>query len=172
MDFPYSDKNSVDGIKQVIEYLSEGSRRLLVKLPTQVNPDILWSVLTDYDNLSRFIPNLTSSNLLWRRRNTVGIKQVGSQKMLGLKFSAQVKLEIIEYPDDGRLDFSMSSGDFRHFEGFWQIEQYSEITSLVYQLTVKGSIGMPIALIEQRLKNDISSNLRAIEKEAQRRSIN
>ncbi|HRD41707.1 MAG TPA: SRPBCC family protein [Prochlorococcaceae cyanobacterium AMR_MDS_5431] len=158
--------------KQIIERFPEGCCRLVIRLQTNVAPVIVWNVLTDYDNLSRFIPNLALSKLLWRRNNIVGVKQIGSQKFLGLKFSAQVSLEIIEYPQDGRLDFSMLQGDFRRFEGFWQVGQIDESTSLTYHLIVRGAIGMPISLIEQRLEKDICSNLKAINEEAYKRSIN
>jgi hypothetical protein len=42
-------------------------------------------------------------------------------------------------------------------------------TSLFYELTVQGCIGMPVGLIEQRLRDDLAANLLAVEKEALRR---
>ena len=44
-----------------------------------------------------------------------------------------------------------------------------EGSSLLYELTVQGCLGMPIALIEERLRDDLSSNLTAVEAEATRR---
>ena len=42
-------------------------------------------------------------------------------------------------------------------------------SSLIYELTVQGCLGMPIGLIEERLRDDLSSNLHAVEQEARRR---
>ncbi|MED5165492.1 MAG: oligoketide cyclase, partial [Cyanobacteriota bacterium] len=42
-------------------------------------------------------------------------------------------------------------------------------TSLLYELTVQGCIGMPVALIEQRLRDDLTANLLAVEMEGLRR---
>ena len=63
----------------------------------------------------------------------------------------------------------MLKGDFRRFEGSWQVRTLPEGSSLLYELTVQGCLGMPIGLIEERLREDLSSNLFAVEREALRR---
>ena len=45
-------------------------------------------------------------------------------------------------------------------------------TCLIYELTVQGCLGMPVGLIERRLREDLSSNLLAVEKEAFSRQEN
>ena len=67
-----------------MERLPQGIRRLAVQLRLNLEPQFLWSVLTDYENLSLFIPNLASSRLLWRQGNRVGLEQVGRQQFCGL----------------------------------------------------------------------------------------
>ena len=67
------------------------------------------------------------------------------------------------------LRFHLLKGDFRRFEGAWKMQELPEGTSLLYELTVQGCMGMPIALIEQRLREDLSANLLAVENEALRR---
>lgn len=160
----------LDTIQQEMERLAQGCRRLAVLLRLDLDPDLLWLVLTDYNNLSRFIPNLTSSRQLWRRGPVVGLEQVGSQQFCGLNFSARVELELTEDRGEGRLSFRMTCGDFRRFEGVWQISRQAGTTRLFYELTVQGRPGMPIALIEKRLRQDLAANLRAVQQEAQRRA--
>jgi hypothetical protein len=41
---------------------------------------------------------------------------------------------------------------------------------LLYELTVQGRPGMPIGLIEQRLQQDLASNVRGVQAEASRRA--
>ena len=161
---------SLDTIQQEMERLPAGVRRLAVQLRLQLDPECLWAVLTDYDNLSRFIPNLQSSRQLWRRGCVVGLEQEGAQKFIGLRFRARVQLELTEHREEQRLTFVMTKGDFRRFEGAWQIGHDQVGTSLYYELTVQGCVGMPITLIEQRLRDDLAANLRAVQREAQRRS--
>ena len=161
---------SLDTIQQEMERLPQGARRLAVQLRTALDAQWLWAVLTDYDNLSRFIPNLASSRLLWRRGCTVGLEQVGSQSFCGLRFSAKVEIELEEDRAGGRLRFQMTRGDFRRFEGSWAMRSDESGTALVYELTVQGRSGMPIALIEQRLRDDLANNLRGVQQEAERRA--
>jgi ribosome-associated toxin RatA of RatAB toxin-antitoxin module len=160
---------SLDTIQQEMERLPHGARRLAVQLSLSPDPACLWSVLTDYSNLNQYIPNLASSRQLWRRGNKVGLEQVGTQQFCGLRFSAKVELELVEDQQAGLLRFCMCRGDFRRFEGCWQIGQSGATTPLLYELTVQGRPGMPIGLIEQRLREDLANNLRGVQQEAERR---
>ena len=161
---------SLDTIQQEMERLPGGTRRLAVQLRLALDPQWLWAVLTDYDSLSRFIPNLQTSRLLWRRGPVVGLEQEGAQSFMGLRFKARVQLELTEHLEERRLSFVMAKGDFRRFEGAWRIGSEGGTTTLLYELTVQGCVGMPIGLIEQRLREDLAANLRAVQQEAERRA--
>ena len=160
-------------IEQTMERLPNGTRRLAALLRTPIPINSIWSVLTDYDQLSDHIPNLVSSKVIARDGNRIHLKQVGAQKLMGLKFSAQVQLELVENRDLGLLGFHLLKGDFRRFEGLWKMQELKdgEGTCLLYELTVQGCIGMPVALIEQRLREDLKTNLLAVEKAALNREI-
>lgn len=160
---------ALDTIQQDMERLPQGARRLAVQLRLELDHDLIWTVITDYENLSCFIPNLASSRLLWRRGRQVGLEQVGCQQFCGLRFSARVELELVEQREDGVLRFRMTQGDFRRFEGAWTVSRDPMGARLLYELTVQGRPGMPIGLIEQRLREDLSANLRAVQQEALQR---
>lgn len=157
-------------IEQTVERMPDGVRRLAAQLLTPISASRIWSVLTDYDQLSVFIPNLASSRLLSRNGNKVNLQQEGCQQFLGMKFSASVELELEEFCADDTLRFRMMKGDFRRFEGMWRLRTMPEGTALFYELTVQGCLGMPIGLIEQRLREDLTTNLKAVEAEARRRA--
>ena len=157
---------SLDTIQQEMERLEQGARRLAVQLRLPLDPQWIWAVLTDYNSLNRYIPNLCSSRQLWRRGNRVGLEQVGTQQFCGLRFTARVELELEEDPDRGELRFEMRSGDFRRFDGLWRVDRDALSTRLLYSLTVQGKPGMPIGLIEQRLQQDLANNLRGVQREA------
>tara|TARA_Y100001968_G_scaffold150753_1_gene137916 strand:+ start:111 stop:575 length:465 start_codon:yes stop_codon:yes gene_type:complete len=151
-----------------MEILPKGTRRLAAQLRTPQSFESLWSVLTDYDRLSEFIPNLESSKVISRKGLTVDLKQIGSQEFFGFKFSAEVCLQLIEDKLNGLLKFHLIKGDFQRFEGSWKITKSAngQFNLLLYELTVQGCVGMPVALIEQRLRRDLRSNLLAVEKAA------
>ena len=151
-----------------MEKLSGGTRRLAAQLTTSASFDSLWNVLTDYDRLNLYIPNLLSSKKISQIDNKVQLKQVGAQDFLGMKFSAEVTIDLYEEKKLGLLSFSLVRGDFRKFEGSWKIQKIKDTSnnSLIYDLTVQGCQWMPIGMIEKRLKNDLSQNLIAVDKQA------
>ena len=160
--------NDYRTIEQTMEKLSGGTRRLAAQLTTSASFDSLWNVLTDYDRLNLYIPNLLSSKKIYQKNNNVHLKQVGAQDFLGIKFSAEVTIDLFEEKELGLLKFSLIKGDFRKFEGSWRIQKTKDNSknSLIYDLTVQGCQWMPIGMIERRLKKDLSENLIAVEKQA------
>ncbi len=155
-------------IEQTMEVLPAGTRRLAAQLTTILDFDSLWKVLTNYNQLSDFIPNLYSSEVISRTENQVHIKQVGSQEFLGLNFSAEVLINLIEDKTNGILTFNLIKGDFRRFEGSWRISHspVENRNSLTYELIVQGCFGMPVSLIEKHLRKNLKTNLLAVEKAA------
>jgi len=161
----YSQNDDYRTIEQTMEKLSGGTRRLAAQLTTSATFDSLWNVLTDYDRLNLYIPNLLSSKKIFQNNNNVHLKQVGAQDFLGMKFSAEVTINLFEEKDLGLLKFSLIKGDFRRFEGSWKIKNIKDTSknSLIYDLTVQGCQWMPIGMIEKRLKKDLSENLVAVD---------
>ena len=164
----HSQKNDYRTIEQTMEKLSGGTRRLAAQLTTSASFDSLWNVLTDYDRLNLYIPNLLSSKKISQIDNKVQLKQVGAQDFLGMKFSAEVTIDLYEEKKLGLLSFSLVRGDFRKFEGSWKIQKIKDTSnnSLIYDLTVQGCQWMPIGMIEKRLKKDLSENLIAVDRQA------
>ena len=163
-----SQKSDYRTIEQTMEKFSGGTRRLAAQLTTSATFDSLWNVLTDYDRLNLYIPNLLSSKKIAQKNNNVILKQIGAQDFLGMKFSAEVTINLFEEKEVGLLRFSLIKGDFRKFEGSWKIQKIKNTSknSLIYDLTVQGCQWMPIGMIEKRLKKDLSENLIAVDKQA------
>ena len=163
-----SKDNDYRTIQQTMEKFPGGTRRLAAQLTTSASFESLWNVLTDYDRLNLYIPNLLSSKKIYQKNNNVHLKQVGAQDFLGMKFSAEVTIDLFEDKELGVLKFSLIKGDFRKFEGSWKILNIKNTSknSLIYDLTVQGCQWMPIGMIEKRLKKDLSENLIAVDRQA------
>jgi len=160
--------NDFRTIEQTMEKLSGGTRRLAAQLTTSASLNSLWNALTDYDRLNLYIPNLLSSKKIFQKGNNVHLKQIGAQDFLGMKFSAEVTIDLFEDKALGLLKFNLIKGDFRKFEGSWKIQNIKNTSknSLIYDLTVQGCQWMPIGMIEIRLKKDLSENLIAVDRQA------
>ena len=116
-----------------VEKAPQNSRRIFAGIDIPVAVDDVWSLLTDYPNLQKVVPNLVVNDVLELydgnnegkitvdalsdaeqcqtiANNMKGavLKQVGGAKVVGINFSARTTLEVREWPT--------GMPDFAHFE--------------------------------------------------------
>lgn len=153
-----------DGIAVHTEKRVGRQRRIHAITDLPFTAEQLWQILTDYDNLASFIPNLTRSRRLSHPDGGIRLEQVGAQRFLNVSFCARVVLDAVEtFPQE--LRFSMVEGDFRQFEGKWTLEpltSHTPRTRLGYDLLICPPRAMPAGLIERHIRNDLIRNLHAI----------
>lgn len=143
--------------------------RAALRLPYTVEQ--IWQVLTDYDSLADFIPNLVKSQRIDRPEGGIRLEQVGMQKALMIDFSARVVLDMEEdFPQEIR--FEMVEGDFKAFSGAWVLEPLANHrdpqTRLSYTVRILPKLTMPVIAIERRIRSDLPLNLVAIQQRLQR----
>jgi len=117
-----------------VEKAPQNSRRIFAGIDIPVAVDDVWTLLTDYPNLQKVVPNLVVNEVLELydgnsdgkitfddtlsdaeqcqtiANNMKGavLKQVGGAKVVGINFSARTTLEVREWPT--------GMPDFAHFE--------------------------------------------------------
>lgn len=158
-----------DGVDVTIQKLDGRKRCLEACIDIPHNCQSVWQVLTDYEGLANFIPNLAESCIVGQEDGCTLLRQVGTQKFSILKFSAAVTLKMDTVPTE-RIDFTMVEGDFVEFFGCWQLLDLGEATRLSYCITILPPRKMPIQIVQRRLRGDLASNLAAIQQEVARRN--
>lgn len=150
------------------EKLQGRQRRICASILVPCSVEQVWLVLTDYDNLANFIPNLTVSRRLGVSDAGTLLEQVGTQCFLNVQFCARVLLNMVEHFPH-QLGFTMIEGDFKAFEGAWKLaptDGTEGITKLIYEVTVCPPRAIPALLIERHLRRDLTQNLYAIRQQA------
>jgi ribosome-associated toxin RatA of RatAB toxin-antitoxin module len=148
-----------------VEKIAQRQRQISAKVQIPQPVEKIWKVLTDYEALADFIPNLAKSRLMEHPEGGIRLEQIGSQRILNFNFCARVVLDLEEYfPKE--INFRMVEGDFKGFSGSWCLEpclvgEYVA-TNLSYRIQVWPKLTMPIGMIENRLSKDIQLNLLAI----------
>lgn len=143
-------------------------RQILARLEIPRAVEQVWQVLTDYEHLADFIPNLARSRRLPHPDGGIRLEQLGTQCFLNMKFCARVVLDMQElFPRE--LQFSRVEGDFKEFQGAWRLHPISDAadgatvaTRLEYDLMVLPPVTMPVNLIERHICRDLQQNLLAI----------
>jgi ribosome-associated toxin RatA of RatAB toxin-antitoxin module len=153
------------GVDIRTEKMAGRKRRIVASTDIPFPLEQVWQVLTDYDRLADFIPNLTVSQRIQHPQGGIRLEQVGAQCFLNMKFCARVVLDMLEtFPRE--LKFSMVEGDFRQFEGQWRLDPLTLDrgggTQLSYDLIVLPPRAMPAGLIERHICRDLSQNLQAV----------
>lgn len=132
-----------------IERPTSNSRRIMgdISIPG-VTVDDVWSILTDYDQLSIHVPNLKESRIIrennnmnkndqGRRSHRPGdgsyqcqLYQVGAQKIIGFNFSAAVTMDMTERilsastSNARKIYFKcVDSQFFSEFDGSWTVQE-------------------------------------------------
>lgn len=155
----------LDSVEITTQDLGGRKRQVQASLLVPAPVEALWQVLTNYEKLADFIPNLTSSRLLPHPEGGIRLEQVGGQRILKLNFSARVVLDMVEdYPH--RISFAIVEGDFKEFSGYWQLTPQDQGTELAYFLEVRPKLTMPVKVLECRLNIDLPRNLVAIYQQA------
>ncbi|MEL6327373.1 MAG: SRPBCC family protein [Cyanobacteria bacterium J06626_23] len=138
-----------------------------IAIPQPLEP--IWQLLTDYDRLADYIPNLTVSRQVAHPKGGIRLEQVGAQCFLNIKFCARVLLDMQEhFPKE--IGFSMVEGDFKQFLGRWRLQPAllgeQPGTLLSYEVIVQPPLAMPARLIEHHLCHNLTENLLAIRQRA------
>ncbi len=147
------------------EKLTSRQRQIVASVAIPRSLEQVWKILTDYESLADFIPNLTSSRLLTHPDGGIRLEQIGAQCFLNFKFCARVILDMTEvFPRE--IGFSMVEGDFKKFIGRWTLQpallDEQAATILAYELMVQPPLAMPVQLIEHHICRNLTQNLIAI----------
>ncbi len=159
------DAVALQSVQVQVEKIAERQRQITARIQIPQPIEQVWKVLTDYEALAKFIPNLAKSSLVKHPTGGIRLEQVGSQRLLRFNFCARVVLDLKEYfPQE--ISFCQVEGDFKDFSGRWSLESFSlgeqMGTNLCYTLKVWPRLTMPVGIIENRLSKDIQLNLVAI----------
>ncbi|KAL0736272.1 hypothetical protein Bca4012_012482 [Brassica carinata] len=156
-----------------VDVISWRERRIRGEICVDSDSQSVWDVLTDYERLADFIPNLVSSGRIpCPHPGRIWLEQRGLQRALYWHIEARVVLDLHECPDspNGReLHFSMVDGDFKKFEGKWSVKSGIRSVGAVlsYEVNVIPRFNFPAIFLERIIRSDLPVNLRAVARQAE-----
>ncbi|MEB3355928.1 MAG: SRPBCC family protein [Synechococcales bacterium] len=152
--------------------------RFVGQVIANVAPDVVWEVITDYQNFAQFLPSIVSSTVLESQGDRTVVEQVGSRRVLLMDIKSRLRTENIETAKQ-RIDFRLLEGDLKVFEGHWQLYSLENPVdastdpmeqTLIVQLTkAKAGIGLLEGSFSDAFKDSVQENLTAVCAEVERR---
>ena len=134
----------------------------------KANARTAWEVLTDYDHLAEFIPDLRSSRVVQRTPDGVLVEQKGEFGFLFFKQSIEVTMAVSEEPPR-RIVARAVAGNMKDMEGSYELQPSEAGVRLAYSgrfvpdFFLPPLIGMPI------VRRSLERRFRAMVEEIERR---
>ncbi len=131
-----------------------------------------WGVLTDYERLPEFVPDLVSSQLISRTRCEAIIEQRSKAGFLFLSRPVHLKLRIVEQPFSS-IDVSLLAGDMKHYSARWELEPVSqhglEGTRISFASTLEPDFFMPPLIGATIVQVNVRKMVEAVATQIERR---
>lgn len=132
-------------------------------------PALVWRILTDYEHLADYLPNLTSARVLSRDGDTVILEQLGTARFLFFSRPIRVVVQVHERAPD-RIDVSLVEGDMKVYRARWELIPVSGAggaggaggTRLVYNATIVPKFGVPGFVGTNAVRKDIARMMAAV----------
>ncbi len=116
-------------------------------------PAVVLTVLTDYEQIPRFMPNVKSSIVRERSADRIIVEQEAEARMM--MFSKRVYLRLEVRTNDDTVQFRDGSGrSFTKYEGAWRVAPEAGRTTVHYQLSAVPSFDVPSFVLTRLLKRD------------------
>ncbi|UGQ46250.1 SRPBCC family protein [Massilia endophytica] len=138
-------------------YVIDASGAVLAPLPA------VWRILTGYDHMEEFVPDLTSCRVLSRNGNEVIIEQFGTARLLFVSKSIHLIVRATEQPMSS-IDISLVSGDMKHYESRWELIPMPETggTRILYSGKMAPNFYVPGLLGTNIIRSDIEKMMNAV----------
>ena len=87
----------------------------------RVTPEQAWRVLTDYERLPEFVPDLVASKIVSRNAQEIIVEQLSEAGFLFVSQRIHMVIRIHEQPYSA-IDVSLVSGDMKHYAAHWKLD--------------------------------------------------
>jgi hypothetical protein len=126
-------------------------------------------VLTDYDRLAEFVPDLIESRLVGPPGGPRLLSQRGRTRIAMFSAELAVTLRVDEYPIE-RLEFEAVSGNVREMRGRWAITPLGDGARLDYAIELTPAFWVPASVAPALVRRHVDAQLRGVEGEIMRRA--
>lgn len=148
---------------------SSGAIAVTASADMQVDRRTAWNVISDYDHLADFIPDMHSSRVTQRIGNQLLVEQTGQFGFLFFRQPVEVRLAVVESPLQ-RIVAKAVGGNLKEMEGLYTLEELpAGGVRLSYSGRVAPAFPVPAFIGRMVVRNAMARQFTAMVKEIQRR---
>lgn len=153
---------------------SRDAGRIQLSIRTEVDAphDVIWAVLTDYDNTAKWVPGMELSVALLRKPDGAIVEQSGQANVLFFHLAINSVVDVQEIPP-GRIEVKLVRGDFKVLNGAYEFKKL-EGTGSRHELRWKGQLELaapvPGFVAQPLLANNLRKSFEGLVQEMERRA--
>ena len=136
---------------------------------TSAPQSVAWDVLTDFDNLAKWVPGVSESKAIKRDETTVIVEQKGVARYGALSFPYTTERKI-ELKRPTNIKTAQIKGNMRRVESTLLIEPDGKGTRIVYHLEIVPSLLAAAGMSKKFVEHEVSDQFTAIVGEMTRRA--
>lgn len=126
-------------------------------------PAAVWQILTDYNHLAEYLPNLHSTRVVSRNGDSVIVEQLGTARFLFFSQTIRLLVRVQERAPD-RIDISLIDGDMKVYRASWELRPLAGAsgTRVVYNATIVPKFDVPWIVGTDVVKKDVARMMAAV----------
>jgi hypothetical protein len=140
-----------------------GGFAIRASFPVAVSPAQAFAVMTDYDHMAQFIPQMRKSQILWRNGAREAVLQEGFVDLLWLRLPSYVVMSV-RFASDGTVLFHSTNGNVQ-ISGHAQVHPTAAGSVVDYESTMKPQIAVPLGLAKNFVAQYIRQQMMALRAE-------
>lgn len=139
-----------------------------VVLHAPVAPALAWAVLTDFDHMASFVPNLRSSRVVERGEQSLQVAQAGTARhgFVAIEFESVREIRLVGQRE---IHAHGLSGSARHMDSVMRIDGEPGGTRMQYHAEVEPDFWLPPLLGPAWIRHEMAEQFSAILQEMVRR---
>ena len=122
------------------------------------------AVLTDYEGIPRFMPDINTSVVLERTDGRAIIQQEAVSRVLLFSKRIHLVLEIDEGANTLRFN-DRCGRSFARYEGIWRVSDRNGMTEIQYELVAQPSFDVPEFVLKRLLKRNSEQMIEQLQRE-------
>ena len=130
---------------------------------------VVLSVLTDYEGIPRFMPDINTSVVLERADGRAVVQQEAVSRVMLFSRRVHLVLEINEGADTLRFN-DRCGRSFVRYQGVWRVSGQNGMTEILYELVAQPSFDVPEFLLKRVLRRNSEQMIEQLQREIAARS--
>jgi ribosome-associated toxin RatA of RatAB toxin-antitoxin module len=126
-------------------------------------PASVWKILTDYERMPEFVPDMQASHVLSRNGNQAVLEQFGVARFLFIRRAIHLVVQVVEQPMSV-IDIGLITGDMTIYNCRWELVPIPETggTRILYSGRLAPKFYVPGMLGSNLIRSDIEHMMSAV----------